>query len=55
MSAHLTHLTGTNICSCTHARSYHKRGIGPCWYPTKIRTGAKPETCNCREYREGTR
>jgi len=23
------------ICKCTHERDpYHKRRVGPCWYPT---------------------
>jgi hypothetical protein len=41
------------LCACRHERSYHKSGIGPCWYPVKLaQPGSKPETCNCREYRE---
>jgi hypothetical protein len=25
------------ICECHHdRRPYHKRGVGPCWYPVKM-------------------
>lgn len=40
-------------CTCTHTRAYHKSGVGPCWFPVKLRSGgAKPELCDCREYKE---
>jgi hypothetical protein len=25
------------VCSCTHTRNYHKRNVGPCWYPTQMK------------------
>ena len=30
---------GVGDCVCTHGQHYHKRGVGPCWSPTKMGAG----------------